>query len=83
MFQAAASHLWAACPVRMWLSSSPKATSRTQWWAFSLLQCWHTACSRGLALGDRLEMKQRVSVVTRLPQRWVSIHPWSFPTVSP
>lgn len=27
------------------------------------------ACSRGLALGGRLEMKQRGSVVTRLPRR--------------
>ena len=51
--------LWSAWPVRMRLSSSPKATSMTQWWAFSMLQCRRTVCSWSRALDGRLEMKKR------------------------
>ena len=35
--------LWAAWPVRMRLPFSPKATSRTPWWAFSMAPCLRTA----------------------------------------
>ena len=48
--------LWAVWPVRMRLSSSRKAMSRTQWREFSIPQWLRTACNRIRASAAKLEM---------------------------
>ena len=48
-------------------ASSPKATSITQWWAFSMLQMPANGLQLEPGLGRQTEMKMRMSVVTRQP----------------